>query len=289
MQITVSLYNYFGNDSRGSWQILKKCAVINDLSGFGKCSLTAAIPVLSVMGCEAHPLPTAILSNQTGYKSYRVLSMTDYMQAFMNEWKKLGVSFDGILTGYVCDEKQIDLINNFIDAFKCEDTILAVDPVMADGGKLYDGFTDKITDKIRTLCSRADIITPNVSELSILADEPFCKNINDIEKCVEKVKKLGIKNIIVTGFDENDRITNLVYSENDFTRISSKKYGGSFSGTGDLFVSIVLGAVMNGKSIISSVKLASSFLEKAIKYSDISDRNDGIDFERYLGDLAYEN
>lgn len=268
---------------------MKKCAVINDLSGFGKCSLTAAIPVLSVMGCEAHPLPTAILSNQTGYESYSVVSMTDYMQPFMNEWKKLGVSFDGILTGYVCDEKQIDLINHFIDEFKGENTVLVVDPVMADGGKRYDGFTDKITDKIRTLCARADIITPNVSELSILADEPFCKTTDDIERCVKKVKTLGIKNIIVTGFEEDDLITNLVYSENEFTRVSSKKYGGSLSGTGDLFVSIVLGAVMRGESIISSAELASSFLEKSIKYSNISDGNDGIEFERFLGELAYEN
>lgn len=266
--------------------MLKSCAVINDLSGYGKCSLTASVPVLSVMGCEAHPLPTAILSNQTGYKSYSIVPMTDYMMSFIDEWKKLQVSFDGILIGYVCDEKQIDIINRFLDDFKDDSTVLVVDPVMADSGKLYNGFTKSITDKIRLLCLRADIITPNVSELAVLAGMPYCETPDAVDNCVAKLKEMGMKNIVVTGFVEGETVSNLIYCEDGFFRVCSKYNGGSFSGTGDLFSSILLGGIMKGDSIVSSVKTAAKFIEKAICNSEISDRNDGIDFEKYLGDLA---
>ncbi len=136
---------------------MKKCAVINDLSGFGKCSLGAAIPIISSMGCEVHPLLTAVLSNQT-----------DSMSSFIQQWKRLGASFDAILTGFVCDENQIDIINAFADEFKDDNTIFVVDPVMADNGSLYDCYTPIMCEKIKSLCYKADVITPNTGELAFI-------------------------------------------------------------------------------------------------------------------------
>lgn len=266
---------------------MKKCALINDLSGFGKCSLTAAIPVLSVMGIEAHPLPTAVLSNQTAYDSYSIAPMTDYMMPFIREWKKLNVSFDGILTGYICNKTQIDIINYFIDEFKTENTILVVDPIMADCGKLYDGFTPEIAEGIKGLCLKADVITPNISELGVLAGKPYPTSIDEILECIDVLKKQGVRSIVATGYQVDNTISNIVADGENVTVVSSEYTKGSFSGTGDLLSSILIGEMIKGIDIESSVRTATSFLEKTIKNSDIRNRNDGVDFEKFLGGLAY--
>ncbi|MGN0522027.1 MAG: PfkB family carbohydrate kinase, partial [Eubacterium sp.] len=177
----------------------KKCAVINDISGFGKCSLTAAIPIISAMGVEVHPLATAVLSNQTAYDSYASFSLTDTMLPFIDEWKKLNVSFDSILTGFVTDEKQLDIIGKFIDTFNNDNTLTVVDPVMADNGALYDGYSVEMCDKIRILSKKADVITPNICELAILAKEKYSNDYETIVKYAKKLLNEGIKNIVVTG------------------------------------------------------------------------------------------
>ena len=140
---------------------MKKTAVINDISGFGKCSMTAAIPVISVMGIQACPLPTAVLSNQTGYPEYFCDDFSDRMEDYIAMWRKLGLSFDSILTGYIANEKQIEIINGFCKEFKKKNTLLVVDPVMADNGSVYATHSKKLCDGVKSLAMQADIITPN--------------------------------------------------------------------------------------------------------------------------------
>ena len=176
---------------------MKKCAVINDLSGFGKCSLTAAIPIMSAMGVEVHPLLTAVLSNQTAYESFKSLSLTDTMKPFIEEWKKLGAKFDGILTGFVTDKAQLEIISDFIDEFKDENTLVVADPIMADNGALYDGYDMQMCDVIRDFCFKADVITPNTTELAILANkgnpdvlnENWVNDYSNIEKSLNTLYK----------------------------------------------------------------------------------------------------
>ena len=146
----------------------KKIAVINDLSGFGKCSLTAAISAVAAMGVQPCPLPTAVLSAQTGYSSYYCDDYTDRMGNITEEWRKMDVHFDGIYTGFLSGEHQIRKVLDFIDIFYEDDTFLLVDPVMGDNGSRYPVFTSRMEAEMKALTERADIITPNLTELCLL-------------------------------------------------------------------------------------------------------------------------
>lgn len=265
---------------------MKKCAIINDMSGFGKCSLTASIPIISVMGSEVHPLPTAVLSNQTAYESFEQVDFTEYMQSFINQWKRLNVSFDAVLTGFVASEKQIDIISGFISDFKQDDTVIIIDPVMADNGALYSGYSRAMCEKIINLCYKADIITPNISELALIAKEDYSEDYDTIISYGKKIIDNGIKNLVVTGYKENDTISNLVFSGWEIKKATSKYTGGYYSGTGDVLASIITGGILKKMSLYDSVRLASDFISKVIENTKCSNHNDGIEFERYLRDLV---
>ncbi len=273
---------------------MKKVAVINDLSGFGKCSLTAAIPVLSVQGIQACPLPTAVLSNQTGYSHYFCKELTDDMDEYISNWKKLNVCFDGIITGFISSEKQVDIIENFINDFKKEKTFLLVDPVMADNGKIYPCFSRQLCKKITHLAMKADVITPNITEFSYLTNTDYNEFENLFYKeslidfIFEKSKPLicsGIKYVIVTGVHIYDgKISNCVVDKNGVNIVSSEAFSGSFSGTGDIFASIVCGELIKGNNVLSAVKRSADFIEIALKatVSECTKHEEGICFEPFL-------
>lgn len=267
---------------------MKKCAVINDLSGFGKCSLTAAIPIISVMGSEVHPLPTAVLSNQTGYDSFKSVSLTGSMSDFICEWKKLGACFDGILTGYVADEEQIDIISTFIDEFKVAGTAVIVDPVMADNGSLYDGYTNEMCEKIKALCFKADVITPNIAELAFIAGEKYSEDYSDLISYGNKLIDMGIRSIVVTGFKESGTVSDIVFDGGTVQKITTKLYGGYFSGTGDITAAVIMGGILRGAALCDAVRLAAEFISRAVCDTENcgkSNGNDGINFEKFLGEL----
>ena len=260
---------------------MKKCALINDLSGFGKCSLGVGIPIISVLGIEAHPMPTAVLSAQTGYSSYEKVDLTEYMPLFFKEWNKLGFNFDGILTGYFSEEKQVDAVLEFT---KNSNAVLLADPVMGDDGQRYDGFTDTLCEKIKALALSADIITPNFTELKLLTGE------SDIQKGAEILLSSGVKSVVVTGIKKDNKIGNAVFVNDRCEEFYSDYYAhGSYSGTGDMLASIVMGKVLSGSDIFTAVKTATEFISLVIKNSNVQNRNDGVDFEKYLYRLGLEN
>ncbi|MEG2857909.1 MAG: bifunctional hydroxymethylpyrimidine kinase/phosphomethylpyrimidine kinase, partial [Clostridia bacterium] len=152
---------------------LPKCAVINDLSGFGRCSLTVTRPILSAMGIQTCPLPTAILSNHTGYDNFYFADFTQHMREYYSKWDELNLSFDAIYTGFLGNAQQIEIILDFIDKFKSEKTLLFVDPVMGDNGDIYATYDKNLCSEMRRLVARADIITPNLTEACILAGVPY--------------------------------------------------------------------------------------------------------------------
>lgn len=143
---------------------MKKIAVIHDLSGMGKCSLTAAIPVISAMGVQACPLPTAVLSNQTGYGSYFWDDYTDHMEEIMKEWKKMDFKPDGVYTGFLAGARQVDVILKFVEMFCTKETHILIDPVMGDQGNVYRTYSEELCEKMRTLVQQATVITPNLTE-----------------------------------------------------------------------------------------------------------------------------
>lgn len=271
---------------------MKKIAVINDLSGFGRCSLSAAIPVISAHNIQCCPLPTGIFSNQTGYESYKSVDFTEHMNDFAAEWKKLGAKFDGILTGFISNSEQGDIIARFIDDFKDKNTVVLVDPVMGDDGRIYQCYDKNSIEAVIMIVSKADIITPNLTELCLLCEENYADIIKyRNEELLEKIRGMASrinKTVIVTGIHLSENtIANAVLNNNEFTIIEAKKLGGGFSGTGDILASYVLSEYLNNKSIETAVRKASDFIEKAIactvnnsgaKYNPA----DGIHFESLL-------
>ena len=277
----------------------KKIAVINDLSGFGRCSLVAAISAISAMGSSPCPLPTAILSSQTGYPSYFCDDYTDKMTIFQREWEKLRVHFDGIYTGFVASETQILHIFEFLDRFQEGNTFLLVDPVMGDNGRSYDMFTPRLCDLMKELVLRADYITPNLTELCLLTDADYSafSQMDDPELLTEKIRGLahtlieqGPHTVIVTGIHFKDPDTgipqmgNLSITKNRCKMQAFPYIGGSYSGTGDLFASILTGGIARGDSPDDLVQLAGTFIETAMKDSarEQVPANDGVNYEPYL-------
>lgn len=279
---------------------IKKVAVINDLSGFGKCSLSAAISVLSVMGHEACPMPTAVLTNQTGYKDFYSVDMTDAMSNYARMWQMLGKSFDAIYSGFVSSERQIEIISDFIEKFRTSDTLVLVDPVMGDNGKSYATYTKSICDKMCSLAKSADIITPNLTEFCIITDTDY-EYLNSFEQSnlfLEKISDVAMsyikttgQQLVVTGINADNMLYNGVFmTDRQPAFISSDQYGNGFSGTGDLMASIICGSLLNGTDLVEAVKKASAFIEKSVvdTIQNSYDRNDGINFEKYLYTLGGE-
>ena len=289
---------------------MKKIAVLNDLSGMGKCSLTAAIPVISVMGIQACPLPTAVLSAQTGFPSYYCDDYTDRMDAIMEEWKKMDFYPDGIYTGFLADARQADKAVEFIEQFAKEDTKILIDPVMGDNGEEYPIYTEALCEKMRFLVRRATVITPNLTEallllygaqrahvlwkeLSLMDEERLLKF---TESTGKELSKEFDTEVVITGIDlpareNHQEIGNLICQDGVQTWVSTVKEGGSYSGTGDLFASVLSAGMVKGMDTMDSVRKAVKFLSKGIHDAVLegTDRNEGICFERYLSELAAEN
>lgn len=283
----------------------KKIAVINDLSGFGRCSLTAAISVICAMGVQPCPLPTAILTAQTGYPSYYCDDYTEKMEHFRSEWKNMGQNFDGIYTGFVASERQIEQIFHFIDTFDTKHTFLLVDPVLGDDGKTYDFFTPRLLEQMKKLVQKADIITPNLTELALLTDTPHDRLsetldhhawISAIATLAEKLYENGPSHVIVTGICFTDsegvrQMGNLYISKNTSLLLAFPYIGKSYSGTGDLFASCIAAGVARGDAIPSIIQTAGDFLEAALKDSVREDvpHNDGVNYEKFLSMLIPRN
>ncbi len=276
--------------------MIKKAAVINDLSGFGKCSLTAAIAVLSVMGIQPCPMPTAVLTNQTGYKHHYSVDMTEHLPRYKEMWKMNSKNFDGIYSGYVSSKEQIDIISDFISDFKKSYTKVIVDPVMADNGRLYSAYSKLTCAKMCELSKKADLITPNLTEFCIIAGidyEELIKKSNEkvyldiITETARTYVKRQNQSMVITGIEKDGFVYNAVFSDGEISLVKAKQYGGGFSGTGDLFASVMCGCMINNLDLKSSAEKAAKFLEKAISdtVKEPYERNDGINFEKYLSML----
>lgn len=292
----------------------KKIAVINDLSGLGRCSLTVAISVLSAMGVQPCPLPTAILSSQTEYPSYYCYDFTDKMEYFRQEWQKLGTTFSGIYTGYTASVEQIRQIFQFLDTFQTEDTFLLVDPIMGDDGVTYDMYTPELLDGMKRLVNRADIITPNLTEFCLLTDTDY-SDFQDpdlsIQDMISRLQTAGqallhsfnssdysgsdmvtrsrARKVIITGIHFNDKhgihkIGNLLLDGKSTYLSSFPCCKGSYSGTGDLFASCITGGLAKGLDLTEVIETAGVFLEKALIDSSNENVpvNEGVNFEKFL-------
>ena len=286
---------------KGAVAIPKKLAVINDLSGYGRCSLCVSIPVISALGVQACPVPTAILSNHTGFPSEYKFDFTDHMRPYTDAWSQLKLSFDGIITAYMNYEEQVKVSADFIDRFRRDDTVVVVDPAMADHGRLYRGFTESYAGYIKDrLIRRATVIKPNITEACMLtgfdydlirsyAREPKLRKLKSaIMNMVNELRELGPRQIVITGIERQDRLINVIADEEDIVFISGKKTGRSRGGTGDIFSSITAASIIQGMTLERSVRKASDFVAASIKLSEEAGVpiNEGVIFERLMSKLA---
>lgn len=281
---------------------MKKIALINDLSGFGKCSLTAAIPVISVLGVQACPLPTAVLTAQTGFGSYYCDDYTDRMTHFIEQWSMMNECFDGIYSGFLASTEQVAKVNQFLDCFQTKDNLFLADPVMGDHGVRFPMFNVAFLQAMKELTLRADILTPNLTELCLLADTDYTAltAYNRETDYLQRIKFVchsllakakRPQTIIVTGIlrpqNNETTITNLAVSSQTCLPIETPYTGTSFSGTGDLFASTICGCLVKGLSLQEALEKASYFLQDAIEEATRENipRNHGVPFEKYLGRL----
>ena len=269
----------------------KRIALINDITGFGRCSITVQLPLISAMKIQACPLPTAILSAHTGFPVYYMDDYTRHMEEYMTNWERLNLEFDGIVSGFFSSKKQIGLVLEFAKRFKRENTLFIVDPVMGDGGRLYSSYDEALCLEMRKLLSVADVITPNLTEVCQLLDLSYPDKMpsqEELDKMAKALNAQGPKQIIITGLVDGDTVYNYIYEQGKNSYLQkNKRVPEEHSGTGDAFVAIVAAALVKGESLISAVQKAADFVGKAMLYTNSMQVpwNYGLCFEEYLTEL----
>lgn len=271
----------------------KKIAVINDFSGFGRCSIAVCLPIISAMKIQCCPLPTAIFSNHTGFESFFLKDCTEYMEPYAEEWKKLDLRFDGIMTGFLGSHEQIDIVRRFFDHFHRPGCTALIDPVMGDYGKLYPTYSEALAASMHELVRYADILTPNLTEACILTGTEYREDMTaeQLEDMAGRLSDMGPEKIVISGLSEGCDLLNFVYQKgSEPMMIREHKVGDFRSGTGDVFSSIIAADAVNGRDFAASVRRASSFIAKTLRRTVELEipKTDGICFEEFLWELGEE-
>jgi len=272
----------------------KRVAAIHDISGFGKCSLTVALPILSAAGIETAVMPTAVLSTHTGgFDGFTYRDLTGDLRAFAAHWESLGLVFDAIYSGFLGSIGQIGIVSDFIDTFRQKDTVVLVDPAMADEGKMYSVFNKDFAAEMARLCGKADMIVPNMTEAAFLLGEEYLERPYTpeyIEHLLRKLSGIGPAMVVLTGvmFDEQRLgAASFDQSSGEIRYAFSDMIAGNFHGTGDIFASAMLAAFLRGKSLADAVQIAVDFTCGSIKRTKDAgtDVRFGVNFEAGLPDL----
>ena len=279
-------------------RLIKKVAAIHDLSGFGRASLTTVIPILSTMGIQVCPVPTAILSAHTSnFTGYSFIDLTDYMEEHIAHWKKLNLEFDCIYSGFLGSPRQIKIVSDFVDHFGHKDNLVVVDPVMGDNGHLYGTMGEEMIVEMRKLVSKADIITPNFTEAAFLLGEKYKETTTEeeVKDWLVRISEMGPKIVIITSvpdekineFEKNMSV--IAYNREDdvFWKVSCKYIPVSYPGTGDAYTSVLIGSLLQGDSLPVAIDRAMQFVTQCIKasYGFKYPSREGVLLERNLNTL----
>lgn len=272
-----------------------RVAAIHDMSGFGRCSLTVAIPILSAMGIQCCPLPTAFLSTHTGgFEGFTFLDMTDEMPKVSAHWKQLGLSFQALYSGFLGSERQIGIVEDFIRDFRSPGTVVVVDPVMGDHGKVYQTYTPAMCAGTAHLAAQADVITPNLTEAALLLGVPY-ENLpageSGCREIVERLSLEGKRSVVLTGASAGEDETGAVCFDTATGRVETvqtKRVPREFHGTGDVFASVLTGALVQGASLTSAARAAVDFVRLCAERTAAQGlpMREGVDFEPLLGTLT---
>ena len=266
----------------------KRIVTIQDISCVGQCSLTVALPVISACGVEAAVLPSAVLSTHTaGFQGWTFRDLTEDMPDIAAHWKKEGLTFDAIYTGYLGSAKQIEYVTSIFSTFG-DKAIKVVDPAMADNGKLYVGFDMDFVAEMRKLCAKADYLVPNLTEACFLTGIEYKETYDQayIERVIRGLQALGCPNIVLTGVSFEEGRTGVLVQQNEACYYCHEKLPNSCHGTGDIYASAFVGALVRGKSAADAAKIAADFVLECIKESAKDPEHTyGARFEPVLGKL----
>ena len=268
---------------------MKRIVTIQDISCVGKCSLTVALPIISAMGIETAIIPTAVLSTHTMFQNFTVKDLSDQIEPIAAHWKNENFKFDAVYTGYLGSFEQIDLMKEFFDQFKSESNILFVDPAMADNGKLYPAFDEAFAKHMATLCAKADIIVPNITEAAFMTGMEYRSEYDEeyVKEMLRRLSDLGAKISILTGVSFEEGKTGVMgydKEKDEYHYYAHNKLAQSFHGTGDIFSSTCVGAMMNGLDWKDAVAVAADYTAECIRVTleDPEKPWYGVNFEQAI-------
>ena len=266
---------------------MKRLVTMQDISCLGKCSLTVMLPAVSAMGVACSVLPTAILSTHTAFPSPAVTDLTGFAEKALDQWRAIGAEFDGILTGYLADPSQVELAGRLVDGFG-RDAILITDPAMGDHGKLYSGLSPEMIPAMASLCARADLCLPNLTEAALMTGIPY-EDRADLGYCRELARgmlALGCKAVMLTGAEITPGQVGWFYADGEQEAFGGvEKLPRSCHGTGDLFAAVTAAGILRGKSAPEAGQLAAEFIRRCMLATP-ADSRWGVHFEGELGHLA---
>ena len=270
-----------------------RLAMINDIAGFGRCSTTVSLPVISVMKVQVCPVPTSVLSNHLGFPLCHFDDYTSHMRDYIKVWSELGLTFDGLYCGFLGNEEQIDIVREFVEMFR--PPLFLLDPVMGDHGKSYSSITEMHVQKMKALLPLADIITPNITEACLLTGTPWKDGewtMQELSGLCEKLASLCLKDsvsasIVITGIRQGNSLVNFLWDDGVYTTVSTPIAGASRPGTGDIFASILAADAVRGETLLTSVQKAANFVGLCIAGSEKAGTpvQEGVVFEKYLAAL----
>ena len=291
------------NAQRGG-DFVPRLAMINDIAGFGRCSTTVSLPVISVMKVQVCPVPTSVLSNHLGFPLCHFDDYTSHMRDYIKVWNELGLTFDGLYCGFLGNEEQIDIVREFVEMFR--PPLFLLDPVMGDHGRAYSSITETHVQKMKELLPLADIITPNITEACLLTGTPWkdrewtmpelsglCERLADIcqQESVSSgeasVGTVSSASIVITGIRQGDSLVNFLWDDGVYTTVSTPIARASRPGTGDIFASILAADAVRGETLLTSVQKAANFVGLCIAGSEKAGTpvQEGVVFEKYLAAL----
>lgn len=270
-----------------------RLAMINDIAGFGRCSTTVSLPVISVMKVQVCPVPTSVLSNHLGFPLCHFDDYTSHMRDYIKVWNELGLTFDGLYCGFLGNEEQIDIVREFVKMFR--PPLFLLDPVMGDHGRAYSSITETHVQKMKELLPLADIITPNITEACLLTGTPWKDGewtMQELSGLCERLASLCLKDsvsasIVITGIRQGDFLVNFLWDDGVYTTYATPIAGASRPGTGDIFASILAADAVRGETLLTSVQKAANFVGLCIAGSEKAGTpvQEGVVFEKYLAAL----
>lgn len=300
----ISNFNTSDRNAQKGGDFVPRLAMINDIAGFGRCSTTVSLPVISVMKVQVCPVPTSVLSNHLGFPLCHFDDYTSHMRDYIKVWSELGLTFDGLYCGFLGNEEQIDIVREFVEMFR--PPLFLLDPVMGDHGKSYSSITEMHVQKMKELLPLADIITPNITEACLLTGTSWkdgewtmqelsglCERLADI--CQQESVSSGEASastvsgasIVITGIRQGDSLMNFLWDDGVYTTVSTPIAGASRPGTGDIFASILAADAVRGETLLTSVQKAANFVGLCIAGSEKAGTpvQEGVVFEKYLAAL----